>query len=647
MTRMKSGAVALLSAGLFLSCSNPTSDLETGPARLLVTPQFAVIDSGSTATAFLQVLDEQGNPLNTSVTFTSTPTVGVAVDPAYRPNATQKYGRQYIVTGLTANTGRVIFTAEGGEADTFDIFIAPPGNLGGATVSDAAPAIGTLVTATVPAGGYEFTPASVVTVPGASVFTVAPAANSTTIDFYVGSGGNGPVTVSNVQPTYAPLNPVNAVTVAPLTTPPALAGATVSSAAPGTGNLVTATAPPGGYQFTPASVVSVAGTQVVTVAPLANSNTIDFYVGPAGNGPVTVSGVAATFVALTGITTATAATLTTPAIGNPTLSSTNPAVGANVVLTAPAPFVFTSATLVTVPGTQNAIVGLSPDSTQLTFRTGPGATGGNVTANNLVVEGVPAPGLGPYAVVTTQSLTTGQVTSIPAAYSTTTPNTNDLVTVTAPGFIFRPQVSVRFNNAVQAVTSVAADGSSFTFRAASAGASGTIRIAAAALDFIPTVALGSVPTGANNEVTVAATVTALTGTDATATAPAVGVPATGQTSILNDDGTMAGSGDCLGSPGGFNCRVYRLTTAAAQTVLVTANWSNTTDLGIYFTDAGGNDIAPGFVCDGHGNGATAHPESCTVDLPAGDNYMFVTTFGPLYPTNDPDPATINIVIDGQ
>jgi hypothetical protein len=157
-------------------------------------------------------------------------------------------------------------------------------------------------------------------------------------------------------------------------------------------------------------------------------------------------------------------------------------------------------------------------------------------------------------------------------------------------------------------------------------------------------------TAAANEITVSATLTALAGTDAIATAPPVAVPPTGGSTVLNDVGTMADAAvatDCAGSPGGFNCRIYRLTTVADQTILVTANWSNTTDLGIYFADAAGNDIAPGFVCDAHGNGGTAHPESCTVDVPAGDNYMFVTTFGPLYPTNDPDPATINIVIDGQ
>jgi hypothetical protein len=51
------------------------------------------------------------------------------------------------------------------------------------------------------------------------------------------------------------------------------------------------------------------------------------------------------------------------------------------------------------------------------------------------------------------------------------------------------------------------------------------------------------------------------------------------------------------------------------------------------------------VCDGHGNGATSQPESCSVDLPAGQNYMYVVTFAAFYPPpNNVDPSTINIVV---
>jgi len=468
MTLMKSGAVALLAAGLGIACSNPTSDLQTGPKRVLATPQFAVIDSGGTAKVLVQVYDEQGYVLPNAVSFTNTAAVTVAKDPAFRPDLSQKYGAQYIITAVSANTGQVIFTTTGGVADTFDVIVAPPTTLVGAVLSVQNPALGDVVTITAPTGGYSFTAASNIIIP------------STT---------------------------------------------------------------PGEH----------------------------------------------------------------------------------------APY---------------ALVGISPDGSQINFIPGPNASG------IVTVDGVKAnfaPDLPAIEVQTTTALTTPVLTNVAVNYDNTAPNINDLVTVTAAGYKFLPSVGIDFDGAEQTVVSIAADSSTFTFRAAQAGASGTATIRNLALSFLTTVPL-TFPTTATNEVTVGATQTNLTGASDIATAQPLAVPAKGHTSVLNDGGAFSGSGDCTGSPGGANCRVYRLDVAADQTVGVAANWNDLADLGIYFADADGNDLtaAGSFPCDQHGNGATSHPEACSIDLPAGTNYMFVTTFAAFYPPpNNVDPTTINIVLTGQ
>jgi len=133
-----------------------------------------------------------------------------------------------------------------------------------------------------------------------------------------------------------------------------------------------------------------------------------------------------------------------------------------------------------------------------------------------------------------------------------------------------------------------------------------------------------------------------------ATAPAITLPASGTSYVVYDNTPFNNSADCLNSEG-VACRLYRLDLAAPATFDLNATWFDdaagvgaTTDLGVYWVDAGGNDVGS-FGCDSHGNDGAA--ETCTVSLPAGTFYMAMVTFAPFYdPPDDVDPPTFQIQI---
>ncbi|HSE66853.1 MAG TPA: hypothetical protein VLB12_07695 [Gemmatimonadales bacterium] len=133
-----------------------------------------------------------------------------------------------------------------------------------------------------------------------------------------------------------------------------------------------------------------------------------------------------------------------------------------------------------------------------------------------------------------------------------------------------------------------------------------------------------------------------------ATAPVITLPASGTSYVVYDNTPFNNSADCLNSEG-VACRLYRLDLAAPATFDLNATWFDdpagvgaTTDLGVYWVDAGGNDVGS-FGCDNHGNDGA--PETCTVSLPAGTFYMAMVTFAPFYdPPDDVDPPAFQIEI---
>jgi hypothetical protein len=242
------------------------------------------------------------------------------------------------------------------------------------------------------------------------------------------------------------------------------------------------------------------------------------------------------------------------------------------------------------------------------------------------------------------------VPPITVGLSTTTPNINQLVTVTAPaGIKFLPNVKVFFGNDQQVVVSIAADSNSIVMRPHQSGASGTITIGNAALSFLTTVAFN---VAATNAMTVGATITSLTGTDALATAPLIVIPDAGKTGGIIDAGPFAtGPAACSATLGG-PCRIYKYVLTAARSFSVSATWQGTTDVGVYFaTSAGAVITSPAAFlgCDAKFEGPGGQPETCTITAQAaGTYYLIVDSFAPFYPApNNVDPTNLNVAITGQ
>jgi hypothetical protein len=258
------------------------------------------------------------------------------------------------------------------------------------------------------------------------------------------------------------------------------------------------------------------------------------------------------------------------------------------------------------------ITALSPGYTQVTFSSGGVGKGIGVLSNPL---------------------------SLPAAFSSAAPATNDEVTITAPGFLFLPSATVTFGGAPMVVTAVAADSSSITFRAGLPGA-GVVTVGGTVLATLTNTPL---TLGSATGIVVGPAVTELTGTDAIATAPtAFVVGAAGTTATLVDGGVFNDVDDCNNGPGGFPCRIYKFDVPTDGDYDVSGSWNSLTDLGLYFTDS--LQVGAGSA-DALGNGAGGQPETETITWTAGTHYLFLTSYSLGYgPPNNVDPTQVTVTI---
>ncbi len=224
--------------------------------------------------------------------------------------------------------------------------------------------------------------------------------------------------------------------------------------------------------------------------------------------------------------------------------------------------------------------------------------------------------------------------SFPGTFSNAAPAVNELVVITAPaGFTFTPEAGVVLGTDTAIVVAVAADGSTLSFIAPPA-ATGTPDISGLALDYLPGLPL-SLP--ATTEVTVASTFTPLSGTDAPGTAPALTIPADGETIAIIDGGTYDYAAPIFGGAfGNFPARLYTLDVAAGQDITVTLAWATADDLGIYWFAADGT-TEPAELASA--DGLTA-PESVTNTFAAGSYRLAIVNFGP------GNPAYFSIRLDG-
>jgi hypothetical protein len=304
-----------------------------------------------------------------------------------------------------------------------------------------------------------------------------------------------------------------------------------------------------------------------------------------------------------------------------TISNVTPGFGEAITITAPAGTRFTETSEVTIAGalTQPVTVEVAADGSSITAILPPNVAS-PLTITNVVSDGAPTLVFNPQTSVPVNSPV---VDSLPATLSTATPEGGSAITLTStdPNFTFDENTIVQVGTAAGYTTSAAPDGSSVTFELAP-GTTGTLNVNGVIVGGFPIILPATAGT-----ITVGATVpTAKAGTDNPATAPTIRTPGEGQTTGVVDQGTntVYECGD-LETP----CQIYKFEVPADGSYDFTINWSDASDVGLYFLEGDGTTLTGNFDCDA--GGAGAQPEECTQDFVAGTYYAAYLPFGPTVP----------------
>jgi hypothetical protein len=430
----------------------------------------------------------------------------------------------------------------------------------------------------------------------------------------------------------------------PVYTAPASLISNVSNLTPALGDTVTIDAP-AGLSFDPdSSVVTFAATATHLVARSATQ--ISFVPPPGVAGQASVSKVSLDYAPAAGkFTVPTEQDLTIPVAPTVTAAPVGAvAIGDTITVTLPAPFKFVATSGITVgTGAQGVntpvyVAAVSADSSTVQFLIGPGAN------DTIQVTGTRISGaltIGPYE-LTGATLSSPVVTNFPATFSTSTPGPSQVVTITAgAGYKFRPTATLAHGSAAgvsPVIISRAADSSAISFIAAPGGPAGPIFVDGVIVVPLYVLPISDLPTTAS--ITPQAP---YAGTDAFATAPVVTMPLSGNSTAFVDAGSFNGSSDCQNvNPGGWDCRIYQFTIGTAVTLNFSNTWNSTTDLGLYFDDAGHTDPFT-HSCDSKGGGAGGQPEVCSVAFAPGTYTMQMTTYAPFYAApNNINPAWFRI-----
>jgi pre-peptidase len=430
-----------------------------------------------------------------------------------------------------------------------------------------------------------------------------------------------------------------------VTSVPGALDATITDSQPTLGDTISITAPTGTF-FTENSVVTFNGAAPVVTAQ--DETTISFI--PMANvfGPALVSNVGVTSDADLLFDLTTPFNVQTDSIIDlgTAVTPTAPALGAPVTLTLPAGLVLLPESLVTLTVANSTVLPrnrvLSADSSTITFVPPPNVDS-FVTVSGIVPERLAAccgatAGY-PLALGTTVKLTTPVVDSVPSTATSTTPAGGAEVTLNSTDanftFVETSQVVVGADTAI--TTSVAGDGSSISF-IPKPGATGSMTVTDVQVVGFPLVLPST-----EAAITAGTTVAPIAGTGSPATAPTIEIPAAGITRGFVDNGTSVGYAAC--GDVGLPCQVYKFVLAADGVFDVTATWSNTSDVGIYFFESDGSTLTGNTDCDSNGNDGL--PEVCTEELAAGTYFLAVVPFGPFYPTPEPNPDWVNVRITGE
>jgi hypothetical protein len=204
------------------------------------------VTQGLTTQITVRVLDEQGNELPDTVTFTTpSSAVTVAYDPNFlvgtdttAPGATipSKTRTRLLLTGVTVDTGHVTVSSGNLNRDIpFRVLPSDPSTQFASSVSFSTTTPAPLQVVAMSATGFKFSPdsAKVSFAGGGDAIIVGVSADSSTVSFLPVPGSSGDITIGGAALSFLPSVPL-AITLpgATFTAPPAFVGTGDPAAAP-------------------------------------------------------------------------------------------------------------------------------------------------------------------------------------------------------------------------------------------------------------------------------------------------------------------------------------------------------------------------------------------------------------------------------
>ncbi len=458
MNRLTLGTVPMLAILVLGGCStDSTDDLRNGVDKLVAQPTLLSLAPGQSKTVEVGAVDAQGNQLSTAYEATDVG-AGITVrrDSTFLPIFVDDTTLVVPPTGprfrfvVTAAEGNNFQTSSfkvvgGGKDVTIPVRVEPLTTIA-VQISNQTPALGEVVTLTMPAG-LTLTPDATVSFADESQLPViiSRAPDGTSISFLVPPNFSGPLRVNGVQSAVAPdvvFTPLTDLTV----TAPQFDSIDVvfSTATPTIGQTITATLPAlmkfgGTFDFdgagvggpaVPATFLPFQG-QVSTNEPITlgpDSTTATFLAPANAVGPARIDSII--FPGGFKLSLPTRTAITVPSIGDTafvTFSTSTPALGELVTATAPAGFRFSADNIALAFGTRpGAVQSVSADSSSLQFVALPG------TVSNAVISGLrftAAPDL-LITLPNRDSILTAELTPLPNADD---PLTAPALTVPGPG----------------------------------------------------------------------------------------------------------------------------------------------------------------------------------------------------------------------
>lgn len=416
--------------------------------------------------------------------------------------------------------------------------------------------------------------------------------------------------------------------------------ATFAPANPAPGDTVTMTMPPT-LRLSPTSAVTFPGNvNPIIVSRAADSLSLRFISAPTTDTTATVTLVTnSEFPTLPSNTLTTTTKVTGTQSGAwtgslPATLSTQTPGGPPMQVTLQAPFAFLPTSAFNFPGQNPGFVTFSADSGTANLSVPPN-TASPLQVTRVIFRGAPQTQFQYTLTTGTDSIiSTVLIPSVPATIDNANPQTAQPVVLTAgAGFNFDAASIPSWPGGGPAVV-VSRTATTMTVQPwpGSTGTPTITRVIALSNPLTPI----TLPSSGVTPLTLQATyapVAALPGTDAFATAPLV--PNNG----TFDVGSFGAGADC-----GLPCQVYKINITAAGAKTFTVAWNNNADLGLYFLNPGLTAYLFGAVCDAHGAGGTAQPETCTVTFPAaGVYYLELDDYSSFYgPPNNVPPTEVGI-----